>query len=471
MAKDIIADKSDKDSDTLWPPSSDKILDLVKAHIDDLLIFLVTKDYDRLADAILDEVGDLLSAANLDTEGEPVGNSGVYFAYPPASSITATSTLDFNYDWRVDPIETAENLSDFIDYVLDASGCSQVMIECHSYGGIIVNTYTRMHGSDKIKSVCYNTTAIYGEKYTGEMMSGEIVTSGPAIAGYLKELLGENEYSKLINGLLDIFSATGLVDDIADLGNGLVEQVGERAIRDVLLPMFGGWLSIWAMIPDGYVDSATAFVFDTLYKDDGIDHSALKSKIDRYNTEIRPYKTQTLVEQNEEVNLYVISRYGFTSVPLTPSWRDMSDTVVDTKSSSFGASCSDYNGSFSDKFIEEHKDDEYMNADATVYAATCLFPGQTWFIRDLQHAKSPDGLEEMTYELLCYDGQADTHTFEQYPRFLKYIPDDESVVADTTGTETEAETIIDKIFKFFLKLRAAFTQVIKKLKNLIKGVA
>lgn len=451
MGKDLYTDKNDKNSEPVWPPSTDKILELVKAHIGDLLKFLVTKNYDELGDAILGPVGELLSTANLDKDGEVPNNSGAYMVYPPANSINAYSELDFNYDWRIDPIVVAGELNDFINYVTESSGCDKVVIECHSFGGIVVNTYSRLYGSDKLRSVCYNTTAIFGEKYTGEMMSGQIVFEGEAISAFIKRIIGENEYKNLINGLIDILDSTGVTGDIAELGNGIVEHLGERAIRGILLPMFGRWLSIWAMIPDEYIDSAMDFVFNRVYKNDGEDYSKLIEKIEAYNTEIRPYKTETLTAQNETINLYVLSRYNYPSVPLTPSWRKMSDAVVDTASSSFGATCAEYGDKFADEYVASRKDGSTVNPDHTICSETCLFPKQTWFIKDMQHAVMNDDMDKMVKEFLHYDGQATVTTFENYPRFLDFDEVTQTISIDN-GTPETKKTALDYIKGFFLKI-------------------
>ncbi len=466
MGKDLYSDKNDKDSEPVWPPSTDKILDLVKAHIGDLLLFLVTKDYDRLGDAILDPVNDLLSSANLSKDGEVTDSSGAYMVYPPADSIKADSCLDFNYDWRVDPIQSAQELNDFINYVTENSGCDKVAIECHSFGGIIVNTYTKLYGSDKLRSICYNTTAIYGETYTGEMMSGEIVFEGEAIVEFFKKMLGGNEYEKLLTGLIDILAGAGIDNDLAELANNIVEHLGERAIRDILMPMFGGWLSIWAMVPDKYVDSAKDFVFGKVYKDDGIDRSKLIEKIDRYNTEIRPYKTETLEKQNKEISIYVFSRYGFPSVPLTPSWKKMSDAVVDTESSSFGATCAEF-GSTVDEKLDASADNSYLNPDNTIYAGTCMFKDQTWFFRNMPHADMCGDMDEIVKALLYSDGQATVKTFKEYPQYMVYDKSDKSISIDN-GTPEIKESFFDKIFAFNIKILEFFRNIYDKIFSVFK---
>lgn len=453
MAKDLLADKDDKNSEVLWPPQSDEILDVVKQCLPDILSLLVTKNYEAFKDAIMEPVGKMLSKANLDSQGNAVGKSGVYFEIPDASEITKSSEVNFNYDWRLDPVVVSDQLSEYIDYVLESSGASKVNIECHSFGGIITETYLKRYGFDKVKGVCYNTTAIFGENYTGEMLTGHIVVNDEALTEFLKCLLSANEYSKLINGLFDILYSAGITEDICQLGNELVESVGEEIIKEIILPMFAGWLSIWAMVPDKYIDEALNYVFEDLYEGDIASHQGLYDKITYYNREIRADKTEVLKAENEVSNVYVISRYNRASIPIVPYWQIMSDSVVDSAASSFGATFADYGEKFDDEFVNS-KEPEYINPDHNVYAGDCLFPEQTWFIRDYAHADNNSDLDELIFTLLSSDEQATCDTFEQYPRFLQYNASDNSITPSTEAVPEAKVTIFDKIFNFLLKIIA-----------------
>ena len=451
MAKDLIADKNDPDSEILWPPQTDDILELVKEVAPAIVEFLAIRNYDRLADAIIEPCKKALCKANLDENGNAIGDSGVYFKYPDRDTITKTSKLNFNYDWRLDPLQSAAELNDFINYVLDASGAEQVVLECHSFGGVVTETYTSVYGSSKLRSVCYNTSAIFGESYTGELLSGMIDIRAEALTEYLKCLLGQSEYKKLTDGIFDILYDAGVTEDICDLGNDIVENIGEEAIKEVVAPMFSGWLSIWAMIPDEYFDACYEYIFNDVYGDNGADHKGLVEKINSYNISIRPYKTQTLVQQNEEINLYVISRYGYTSVPLVPSWNVMSDSVVDTANSSFGAICAPYNSVLNDTYLESNKDSKYINPDRTIDSSAALFPDQTWFIKGLQHAACPDGLDDLAYDLLYFKGQADIESFDNYPQYLTYDWQNDTIVKSVSEEKTSL-SFFDRIIAFFKEL-------------------
>lgn len=460
MADAIYRVKNDPTSEILWPPSKEKILAVVEECVPALLEFLVTKNYDDLGDKIIGPLKELFSGANLDKNGLPSDGSGIVFNYPNKSSITKASRLKFAYDWRCDPMDIAVDLNNFIDYVLDASGCEQVVVDCHSFGGIVVETYTQLYGTEKLKSVCYNTPAIFGETYTGELLNAEIELTADSVTAFLKEMLGHGEYRKLLIGIFDILEASGITEDICELGTGIVENLGYEILGDILLPLFGSWPSVWAMVPASYIDRCMANIFDNIYRDNGIDYSGLINKIENYDANVRAKSKQTLLKQNETTNLYIFSRYGFSSIPVTPSWDYMSDSVIDTKYSSMGASCAPYNGTFSKEFLISHSNDPYLNPDKTVYAKTCLFPDQTWFFRELHHSKNTAQIDEFIYKLLYYDGQATINTFEEYSQFLVFDVDTE-IFAPDKGTVYEKKTFFDKIFEFNLKIIAFFKNFFK----------
>lgn len=452
MAKDILADKNDRNSEVIWPPKSDDIVAVVKECLPDILSFLVTRNYDRLGEALMEPVKGLLSSANLDSDGNASDGSGVYFVYPSASSITKTSELDFNYDWRLDPQVTASQLNDFINYVLESSGASRVTIECHSFGGVVTEAYSKIYGFSKIKSVCYNATAIFGETYTGELLTGNILLIDDSLTQFLKLTLSSSEYSKVINGVFDLLLNAGVTEDICQLGNDIVKNIGEDVVREIIAPMFAGWLSVWAMTPDDKIDAAVDYVFNDLYGGDIASHQGLYDKIISYNENVRADKKETLIAQNEVNNVYVITRYNRTSAPIVPTWQVMSDGVVDSAASSFGATFADYGSTLPDEIISEHKDDGLVNPDNTAYAGTCLFPEQTWFIREYPHANNDNDADIMVKKLLNYDGQATVDTFEEYPRFLKWDYTDKSITPDTDGTPVEELSLWQKIFNIYLKI-------------------
>lgn len=449
----IYADKNDKNSKEIAPWPTDEILTAVKECIPALASFAVTKDYDALGDAVVPAAKKLFEPSFCEPDGTAKGESGPYFKYPKAEQINKHSTLSFKYDWRIDPFEIASQLNDFIDYVLEASDCDKVALSCHSLGGVVTLTYLSVYGNSKIYGVAFNTTAIFGEAYTGQLFSGNIEIIADALINYLKYAFEYGEYQELLNSILDILAKAGLTDMIAELGNNIVEHLLIRTIPEVLMPLFCTWLTLWAMCPDEYVADAMNFMFK--YADPNVDYSQLKEKIVKYNTEVRANKVQTLKDLDEVARVAVISRYGYSSIPLTSDWTNMSDGVVDSAYSSFGATTAPYGETFSKEYLDK-VDPEFISPDKTVDTSTCLFPEKTWMVKGFKHAENSRDLDDMIDALLYHPKkEATVDTYDQYPRFLKYEPLTDGLVIDNNQ-----QTKSSLIKEFFKNLVAFFEKII-----------
>lgn len=453
MSTEIFLDAQDPDSMRVWPPSKDGILTAVKDTVPALLKLGVTKNWDTFNKELTSIARELFDPSILDPSGTVTNGSGIVFEYPSKDSINKNSNLDFKYDWRIDPIEVASQLNDFIDYVLEASGCSQVNINAHSLGGVITTTYLTVYGYQKVRGVVLNSTAVYGETYTGELLTGKMVIDADALESYLGYTFDNNEYETLINESIKILNDAGVLDIAEKLGNGLLEHSFEAVCAGSVLPLFAGWLSIWAMVPDDMIDEAMDFVFDYAYKNSDVDYSGVKAKVENYNNLVRKNKTQTLKKFNDNANLYVISRYGYSSIPITPSYSVISDGVIDAKYTSFGATVSNYGETLSEDYLASVPA-EFVSPDRSIDASTCLFPKQTWFIKDIKHSYTCDSFDEMVVTLLEYDGQATVDTFNKYPRFLILDSENNQIVPEI---EAKAPlTFLEKIWQIVQEIIKLF---------------
>ena len=212
------------------------------------------------------------------------------------------------------------------------------------------------------------------------------------------------------------------------------------------------------MTPDEKIEPAMDYVFNDIYKDSPIDRSGLIAKIDRYNSTIRPYKQEVLQTAAKNMNLYVISRYGYPLVPITPSYDTLSDGVIDTARSSFGAVTAKLNEMLSDEYIAS-RDPGYVSPDRTVDASTCLFPDRTWLIGGFKHSDTNASFENMIDTLLYHDGQATVDTYGEYPRFMRYDAADNSVKPD--GQQSEVGLLVKLyriIVEIFKLIKSIFTK-------------
>lgn len=440
MASKIYSDKNDPNSTVVWPPNTDSILELVKKDLPKAAKFAYKKDWNGFAENISMLIYKSLFPVFVGDDGEVHDNSGAYFVYPDADTITADSEVQFTYDWRTDPVQIAAKLNDYVNYVLECSGCEQLTIECHSLGGAIVTTYLAIYGCDKVKSVAFNSTAVFGSSFISEMMSGNLNLDAQSLQEYLYFAFDYSEYHHLINGLINLARDLGLLDLFANVGKSVFDAIGFIVAKEAIVPMFGNWLTIWCMIPNDEFQRAYDNVFNNVFSDE--DHSALIEKIENYNRLVRYKKTETLFELNSKANVYVIARYGYSSVPAIESYESISDGIIDVKYASFGATTSLYGQTLDDNYLSKVPE-EFVSPNKSIDASTCMFPDQTWFIYSMRHFKSPEPLAEFIDMLLAYDVQADINTFAEYPRFLTYDAATNSIAEDINSS---AMSLLRKIF-------------------------
>ncbi len=429
MGSSIYTDPTDENSPLAWPPAGGDIAGAVFRSLPSLFALMITHDYKRFADKVLPVVDALFETIELPPDGAVHDKSGVRWSYPPAESIDKSSRLSFVYDWRISPIEVAAQLNDFIDYVLECSGASQIVAQAHSYGGVILTTYARLYGTSKIRSWAYNSTAVFGEDYTGDLFNGNLVFRDYSLTEFLKAAVEYSDSEKFLDSLFDFLYKTKITDGLCRLVNRMIEKIGMERVSQSLVPLFGGWLSIWSMIPDDKAESAYDYVFDFVYKNDPTDRSGLQAKIKEYDEKIRPFKAETLRQIDKDANLYVMARYGYYGMFMTDSWVNESDTIIDTKYASFGAVCAPHG----EKLSEEQKkdvEDKYISPGGSINASSCMFPEQTWFIKGLTHSKESGDIDEFFLTLLYHDGQATVETFDEYPRWLLYRETDGKIVPD-----------------------------------------
>ncbi|MBR3094617.1 MAG: hypothetical protein IKH12_03390, partial [Clostridia bacterium] len=105
---------------------------------------------------------------------------------------------------------------------------------------------------------------------------------------------------------------------------------------------------------------------------------------------------------------------------------------------------------------------EYISPDRTVCASTCLFPEQTWFIKEYKHATNSHALDNMIFKLLFNPaGESTVDSYPEYPRFLRFRGFDEQITPDPSTAEQvtgfkaflkKMIDIMDNLFCIFLKL-------------------
>lgn len=451
-------DNPDEKVDT---PDKEAFIALIKKEIlPALVVYAATRDVDKLSHTVSAAINDSFRHWFNNTDGTAKGNSGVINNYPAEWEICEGSLHRFRYDWRGDPIAIAGELNDYINYITENSEFDKVALTSHSLGAVVVLAYLSLYGNDKVYGYVMDSPAIEGVSYVGDLLCGEIEITGEGVLTFLKGTLGKTEYEELIASSLDILEMAGVSDFVVDFLDDAVKKMAPVLFEETLFPIFGYWLTIWAMVPEDRIDECMAFVKENYNNGD---LSVLMSKIEAYNSLVREKRKETLLSLDESARVAVISRYGHTCFPITSSWELVGDAVIETKSSSLGAETAPLGDYFSEEYLKG-KDMKYISPDKTVDASTCLFPEKTWFFKDILHEEV--GYTRYLHTQLLFFGEEATCDNFTLSRFSVFDRDSETFINDETQPQkAEKPSPLERLFNF---LKALFDKLIIFFKGLGK---
>lgn len=451
-SSDIYTDK-DNPTKTITEFEDDALSQAVKEEIvPAFIVYAADRNADKLAKTVSDSLNELFADWFNNPDGTAKGNSGVILRYPSQEQINAAGRLTFSYDWRGDPIEIASQLNDYINYVISTGKYDKVALASHSLGSVIITAYLSIYGYDKVMGVVFDSPSIDGVTYIGELLNCRTEVTAASLSAALKTLLSESEYKDLVSSSLDIFEMAGITDSLSVFLDSALKKIYPTVCKETLVPLFGRWLTIWAMVPQSHIDESMEFVFDNLLAQE--DLSVLRGKVEEYNSLVRKNRKETLLEFDKVGRFAVISRYGYSNLPITDSWSLLGDSVVETKSSSLGAVTAAVGECFSDEYLEG-KDMKYISPDKTVDASTCLFPEKTWFIKNFTHSDAKHAIS--LYPQFLFAQEELTCDSSEMPRFTVFNAETESFDTDETlSVKTEKLTPLQRLFNF---LRALFEKL------------
>ena len=440
-------------------PDSATLIELVKEEVlPAFILYAANKDIDKLALTLTSVANEAFQGWANNPDGTPVGNSGAINKYPNPAHLNGDSQIYFKYDWRGDPFVIAAELNDYINYIIENTEYDKVAISSHSLGGIVTLTYLSVYGYDKISGIVFDSPAIEGVQYVADLFCGEIEFTSEGVLTFFKGTLGENEYQELISSSLDILEMAGLSELVIGTFDEALDKITPTVFRETLLPIFGSWLSIWAMVPADRIDEAMAYVFDDFCKDQ--DLSVIRGKIEEYNRVVRDNRIDTLLGYDKVGRVAVISRYGHTCFPITSSWDLVGDAVIETQSSSLGAVTAPLGDYFSDEYLEG-KDMKYISPDKTVDASGCLFPEKTWFIKEILHEETKYTVQ--MHSQLLFGKEEATCDNSDYARFSIFDRETDTISADSSKPQKAEElTPLQRLFNF---LKAFFEKLVQWFKK------
>lgn len=475
----------------------DVSMDQVKAIAKRVLPLLLKNDLDAYYRAFGEEMSKLYDRALLDENGDPkygtnisaeklrdnevamtqnrVGQDGRY----------ATSAYTFWYDWRLDPLKTAEDLDAYIDGVLAATGKDKINLNSACLGSTILLAYLSRYGADKLNAIGFQHAVGFGCELVDETFSGKINIDADAAARFegdyfVAGLLKENEILKtFLDETIALLQASGDLDRLTTLFmHGLYDKLYEGLAPELALASFATWPSYWSMVTAEHYQSTKTFIFGQPGSERYTRYAGLIEKLDNYDAAVRQQIVPLIATAKENgAKLVIVARYGLQMPPLYESADETGDVWVSVRYASLGATASKVNETLTDAYIGRRTAlgfGKYISPDRMIDASTCAFPDNTWFIKGAIHNDPVLGVDTLYDNVFDVTEDVTVATNAAYPQFLVYDRattrmspmTEENMHTESFPVDAEEPGFFERVKTFFQHLIPWFRSLFALLKTL-----
>ncbi|MCQ2484411.1 MAG: hypothetical protein MJ168_03645 [Clostridia bacterium] len=412
---DLVANPGTEDEYHVFIPEAKTLVTCVLHLVMPIVRLCITKDYDTFAYSLAGVVDELFADAACDADGVPLNpNVDIEFRDEPTAMHTAYTFNSFRYDWREDIFDIAAELNDFIEETKKLTGHDKVALKAESMGGAVAMTYIYEYGSDSVDTLVMQSAAYRGITLMGSLFKGDINIKGDSVLDYIGNFLEGNRADMMLYRALLMSVGKLVINPLSSFLDGLFDKVGDALYAESLKHTIGWIPGVWAFVPFEDYEEAKAYILDEDV------NAKLIEKLDKYQYNVAANTKELLDDAIADgMKLCIVSHYGKAGVPVNTYDKYQSDFLIDTKRTSFGATCADFGTAFEDGYVQQIDDGHnHISCDCQVDASTCTYPEYTWFIKDMVHTWYTRGYMKFVYDLIYSDEQPTIETFSQYPQFL-----------------------------------------------------
>lgn len=289
----------------------------------------------------------------------------------------------FTFNLVGDPMDSADNLKEYVEMVKKQTGHDKVSFLPVSLGGTILTAYLEKYGHNDLDQIVNVVACLDGTDIVADMMSREWRLDDEYLYHqFISQIFVESEgkptIGYLINTLLHIVPRSG----IDALLSGAMS-----AILDTLMlncPQF------WAMLPSyRYEELAERYLSDK---------PLLKERTDSFQKARLNLKKNTLEAVKDGVRVNSISgsnldlgeqMYTYFNI-VASAEKVNSDGIVNLSSTTLGATGAAHNQTLSDVKYEKNTycnnpDHNHISPDNMVDTSTAILPENTWVFLDQYH--------------------------------------------------------------------------------------
>lgn len=445
---------------------------------------ILFNQWDNYYAALQTEIGELFGDALLDGNGDPIAGTGL--SESRKNEIEWLKRTDrkgskgyyglhdywFNYDWRLDPLYTADLFNDFVDAIKETTGSEKVCIVSSCLGTSVVTAYIAKYGMDDIHGIAFDGGVSYGSEVISESISGKFAVNGEAIERVLIDCAhyGLFDVGSFAMQTIDLATKSGLLDGVVGVTKvTLYYRIVKGVTSALALSTFYTWPSYWSAVTSEDFDSALKYVFGEEGSEKRVEYAGLIEKIINYDEVVRQHIPEIMQSiKDSGANLAIMAKYGSQMIPVCESADMVSDQIASVYRASFGATTSDVCETLPEKYIAIQTDKglgKYISPDRQIDASTCMFPDYTWFVKGASHSNWTSQEMQILYDVVTAPEQLTVDDFA-YSQFIVYDNETdhaEAMTAENCNTEAwstkKPETVFEKIKALFESLIAWFKEL------------
>ena len=215
-SKPLTLDANNANEKTVFPPSSDVIKKAMTDMALPTLTFAVVRNWTIYADKIMPSIKSIVAPVACNPDGTSKYNVTVTFD-KTLQAKDDDNMLRFDFDWRMDPMDTARNLNTFIHYVMEQTGSGKVSLLSKSMGGAVTTAYLYLFGSDDIEAIVMCSSAFIGVSFAGEQFTRSVTIDKKSILGYANVFFKADTKGKLTSFFVSALDSVGVFDSIMPL--------------------------------------------------------------------------------------------------------------------------------------------------------------------------------------------------------------------------------------------------------------
>lgn len=422
----------------VFAPSAKTIARNVSHLILPLIRFAFSKNWNRLADETHPYLAGIFADSLCDADGNSVHDVSVRtfplsadhypdlylqdyrdehgFVHTAIDTLGGENVYFFAYDWRLDPMDHANDLHAFIENVKSKTGKDQIVLAACSMGGAVTMAYLSKYGAEDIVTLLMENTAFQGISFVGKLFCGDYEADLDTLAEYLMQFVS---WPKSIKNLATkLLKHSRLTNALMEFILNMNDHNGERIAHEVMYPVFGNMPGMWAFVAKNEYEAAKRNALDKEK------NAVLIRRIDAYHYTVQQHAKDLLDQAIASgCRVFMLVNYGQYGVPVSSARLECNDYLIDASLASGGAVCAKIGHTLPGGYAQQVDcGHDHISPDGMIDASTCMYPEITWFVHNMGHLDYPYGSESAQFLMwfVRADRQYTVHSDPRYPQFLQY---------------------------------------------------